>query len=86
MKKGFGDLDAKEAREQESLAEKIKRRIKTKGEKKMRSEENKKCAHVPCECDVKPGQKYCGQACENAGEKDVEIACECGHPACPVSV
>jgi len=56
------------------------------GEEKMPSEEKKKCAHLPCGCEVKPSQKYCGQACENAGDQDVEIACECGHSTCPASV
>jgi hypothetical protein len=48
--------------------------------------EQKKCAHLPCRCVVPPGDKYCGQACKEAGAKEVEIACQCDHPACPLTV
>ena len=52
----------------------------------MANEKRKKCAHTPCLCKVPPGEKYCGDICRDAGSKDVEIACECGHPACPLTV
>jgi len=52
----------------------------------MANEENKKCAHIPCKCKVPPGQKYCGEACRDAGSGDVEIACQCGHTPCPLTV
>jgi hypothetical protein len=35
---------------------------------------------------VQSGDKYCGQACKDAGSKDVEIACQCDHPNCPLTV
>ena len=44
--------------------------------------EEKTCAHIPCSCVVPEGQKYCSQACKDAGSEDVEIACECGHASC----
>jgi hypothetical protein len=46
----------------------------------------KLCAHIPCRCVVPAGETYCGQACEDAGSEDVEIACECDHPpACALT-
>jgi len=52
----------------------------------MRNQKMKKCAHIPCLCDVSEGKEYCGEACRDAGSKDVEIACQCDHPACPLTV
>jgi len=53
----------------------------------MSNNEPKTCAHLPCRCVVPAEQTYCGQSCEDAGAKDVEIACECDHPpACPLTV
>ena len=46
--------------------------------------ENNKCAHVPCFCEVPHGQEYCGDACRDAGNEDVEIACQCDHLSCPL--
>lgn len=46
------------------------------------SQEERKCAHEPCECTVGQGEKYCSDWCKDAGSKEVEIACECGHPPC----
>jgi hypothetical protein len=43
------------------------------------------CAHLPCRCVVPAGQEYCGDICADAGSSDVEIACECGHAACPLT-
>jgi hypothetical protein len=50
----------------------------------MANQEMKKCAHIPCLCDVPNGEEYCGEACREAGSEDVEIACQCSHPACPL--
>ena len=44
----------------------------------------KKCAHIPCLCAVPEGQEYCGDACRDAGGEEVEIACSCDHPPCPL--
>ena len=43
---------------------------------------NKKCAHPGCACLVPSGEKYCSPFCKAAGDKETEIACGCGHPAC----
>jgi hypothetical protein len=51
----------------------------------MVNQKIKKCAHMPCLCDVSDGQEYCGEACRDAGSEDVEIACQCDHPACPLT-
>jgi hypothetical protein len=50
----------------------------------MKETDNKKCAHVPCSCAAK--DKYCSQACEDAGSRETEIACQCGHPGCAAQV
>ena len=52
----------------------------------MANQETKKCAHIPCLCTVANGDEYCGEACRDAGSEDVEIACQCDHPACPLTV
>jgi hypothetical protein len=52
----------------------------------MAVEQKTKCAHIPCTCEVAPGQKYCSEACKNAGSEEVEIACQCDHPACPLTL
>jgi hypothetical protein len=52
----------------------------------MANRNTKKCAHIPCLCDVVPGQEYCGPACRDAGSEDVEIACQCDHTACPLVI
>ena len=45
----------------------------------------KKCAHIPCRCQVPEGQEYCGDACRIASSKETEIACQCDHPPqCPL--
>jgi hypothetical protein len=51
----------------------------------MANQETKKCAHIPCLCDVRNGEEYCGESCREAGSNDVEIACQCDHPACPLT-
>jgi hypothetical protein len=50
----------------------------------MTSEASTKCAHPPCICVPPVGEKYCSQTCQEAGSEEVEIACDCGHPACTV--
>jgi hypothetical protein len=45
-----------------------------------------KCAHLPCRCTAQANDKYCGPACKDAGAKEVEIACQCDHEACPLTV
>jgi hypothetical protein len=52
----------------------------------MVNQEKTKCAHMPCLCDVARGQEYCSEACRDAGSEDVEIACQCGHASCPLTV
>ena len=44
------------------------------------------CAHIPCQCLVQAGEKYCGQACKEAGSSEVEIACQCDHGTCAPTV
>jgi hypothetical protein len=31
-------------------------------------------------------KKYCGDSCRDAGSDDVEIACQCDHAACPLTI
>jgi hypothetical protein len=49
----------------------------------MPEDEPERCAHIPCRCAVVSNQKYCSESCRDAGDEEVEIACECGHPDCP---
>jgi hypothetical protein len=51
----------------------------------MANKRMEKCAHIPCLCDVADGEEYCGATCRDAGSDDVEIACQCDHPACPLT-
>lgn len=55
------------------------------GAKLMNYPEQRTCAHIPCNCLVKPGEKYCSDSCSDAGSEDVEIACECGHESCSIA-
>lgn len=55
------------------------------GAKLMNYPEQRTCAHIPCNCVVKPGEKYCSDSCSDAGSDDVEIACECGHESCSIA-
>jgi hypothetical protein len=52
----------------------------------MTATEQNKCAHQICRCQAAPGEKYCGQACKDAGSAEVEIACQCDHAPCPLTV
>jgi len=51
----------------------------------MATSEKNKCSHLPCRCLVQSSDKYCGEACKEAGSKEVEIACQCGHEPCPLT-
>src|ERR1700686_1629312 len=51
----------------------------------MANQTMRKCAHIPCLCDVRGGEEYCGDACREAGGEDVEIACQCDHMPCPLT-
>jgi hypothetical protein len=51
----------------------------------MANQKSKKCAHIPCLCDVRNGEEYCGEACRDARSEHVDIACQCDHPACPLT-
>jgi hypothetical protein len=52
----------------------------------MANQETRKCAHIPCLCDVPKGIEYCSDLCRDAGSDDVEIACQCDHTSCPLTV
>jgi hypothetical protein len=52
----------------------------------MAISEPSKCAHIPCRCAATAGEKFCGQVCKEAGSEDVEIACQCDHGPCPLTV
>jgi hypothetical protein len=52
----------------------------------MTAKGQSKCAHLLCQCVVQPGDKYCGTACREAGSKEVEIACQCDHGTCSLTV
>lgn len=51
----------------------------------LANQRTRMCAHIPCICAVPDGEEYCGEACRDAGSEDVEIACQCGHLACPLT-
>jgi hypothetical protein len=60
--------------------------VKDRKEKEiMAKDEPKRCAHEPCRCLVPHGQEYCDESCRDAGREEVEIACGCGHPRCPLT-
>jgi hypothetical protein len=52
----------------------------------MANPRKKMCAHIPCFCVVPEGEQYCGESCRDAGSEDVEIACQCDHAACPLTI
>lgn len=45
------------------------------------ADENKKCKHQSCSCQVSGDRDYCSEYCENAGDI-TEIACGCEHSGC----
>jgi hypothetical protein len=38
----------------------------------MHHKDANKCAHIPCQCEVPNGQKYCGEICRFASGEEVE--------------
>jgi hypothetical protein len=48
----------------------------------MAHQEGNVCAHEPCQCKVPAGEKFSSDFCREAGADEVEIACDCDHPAC----
>ncbi len=42
---------------------------------------NRKCAHEGCQCNVRPGDKYCSDYCARAGTM-TELHCNCQHAEC----
>src|SRR5713101_8404619 len=61
-------------------------RVCWRGEFVMANQKTRKCAHIPCLCDVPRGIEYCSDSCRDAGSDDVEIACQCGHTTCPLTI
>jgi hypothetical protein len=51
----------------------------------MTSDTTTKCAHLPCQCAAKADDKFCGDACKEAGASEVEIACQCNHVPCVIT-
>lgn len=49
------------------------------------NQETNMCAHIACFCSAPIGEEYCSDSCREAGSDGVEVACECDHPACPVT-
>jgi len=63
-----------EATRERILATKVSRWMRAREmSSHMKETDNKKCAHVPCSCAA--SEKYCSQACEEAGISEIEIAC-----------
>jgi len=54
-------------------------------ELRMANQTAKKCAHLPRLCEVSKSEEYCGESCRDAGSEELEIACQCDHPACPLT-
>jgi hypothetical protein len=52
----------------------------------MTPSDQMKCGHLPCRCLVQANDKYCGTACKEASSREVEIACQCNHGTCPLTV
>jgi hypothetical protein len=46
------------------------------------ADDDKKCAHPACTCQAAEGSKFCSTYCEDAGDDEVEISCDCGHEVC----
>lgn len=46
----------------------------------MQNFDEKKCAHVPCQCAAEPGSDYCSQACKATPPDETD--CMCGHADC----
>ena len=52
----------------------------------MTAQEKLKCAHIPGVCEVAMGQEFCSEVPQERGKQDVEIACQCDHVACPLTL
>src|SRR5712692_6478514 len=52
------------------------------GRKKSWQKMSKRSVHTSHASVVTSDEKYCSQLCKEAGADEVEIACDCGHPAC----
>lgn len=52
----------------------------------MTDKEIQMCAHITCFCSVPIGEEFCCDSCRDAGSDDVEQACKCDHPACPLAI
>jgi hypothetical protein len=52
----------------------------------MANPKKRMCAHIPCLCIVPDAEEYCGAACRDAESEDVEIACQCDHAACLLTI
>ena len=49
------------------------------------AEDDNKCGHEGCVCNVGGEAEYCSDHCENAADQDItEISCDCGHPGCGI--
>ena len=44
----------------------------------------KKCTHVLCSCNA--SDTYCSQACKDAGSRETDVACPCGHQGCAAHI
>ncbi len=49
----------------------------------MQIDHLKKCAHVPCVCEITSEQEYCSDRCRN-NAADGSDTCTCGHIDCAV--
>jgi hypothetical protein len=66
-----------------------RRRTKIMANQKMAVTANPKkrmCARITCLCIVPDGEEYCGASCRDAGRDGVEIACQCDHALCLLSI
>jgi hypothetical protein len=50
----------------------------------MKQTNPKKCAHVLCSCNS--SETYCSQACKDAGSRETDVACPCGHQGCAAHI
>ena len=51
----------------------------------LMKQEKKMCARIACFCAVPVGEEFCSELCRQAGSDGMEVACECDHPACPIT-
>ena len=49
-------------------------------------ESTRKCANDQCQCQIPSTEKFCGDYCSEVGNMaEVELQCNCGHPACALA-